>query len=76
MTTLYLMRHGQTFFNQQGLVQGSSDSPLTEPGIEQAQKAQAFFQKKVFPLIASMLPRRSGLAIRWKSSRVARIISA
>ncbi|GGE32120.1 phosphoglycerate mutase [Streptococcus himalayensis] len=41
---LYLMRHGQTFFNQVGLVQGACDSPLTELGIEQARKAGEFFK--------------------------------
>ena len=39
MKDLYLMRHGQTFFNQEGLVQGACDSPLTELGQEQARQA-------------------------------------
>jgi probable phosphoglycerate mutase len=30
--TLTLVRHGQTHFNQRGLLQGSCDSPLTRPG--------------------------------------------
>ena len=30
---IYLMRHGKTVANEQGLVQGWSDSPLTEEGI-------------------------------------------
>ena len=34
--TLYLMRHGQTFFNSRGIIQGWCDSPLTERGIAQA----------------------------------------
>ena len=33
---LYLMRHGQTMFNEQDRVQGVCDSPLTERGKEQA----------------------------------------
>ncbi len=33
---LYLMRHGQTMFNEQDRVQGVCDSPLTEKGKEQA----------------------------------------
>ncbi|MBC5619435.1 histidine phosphatase family protein [Streptococcus anginosus] len=45
MKDLYLMRHGQTFFNQEGLVQGVCDSPLTDLGIEQAKQARAFFEK-------------------------------
>ena len=44
MKDLYLMRHGQTFFNQEGLVQGACDSPLTELGQEQARQAGAYLQ--------------------------------
>lgn len=33
MKKLYLMRHGQTLFNQLGKIQGACDSPLTEAGI-------------------------------------------
>ncbi|MFU2181096.1 histidine phosphatase family protein [Streptococcus pluranimalium] len=45
--TLYLMRHGQTRFNELKRVQGVSDSPLTALGIEQAQKAGHFFDQEV-----------------------------
>ena len=45
MKDLYLMRHGQTFFNQEGLVQGVCDSPLTDLGIEQAEQARDFLEK-------------------------------
>ncbi|RIL71173.1 histidine phosphatase family protein [Staphylococcus devriesei] len=41
---LYLMRHGQTMFNLRGKVQGASDSPLTDLGISQAQKAGQYFK--------------------------------
>ncbi|MBJ3815625.1 histidine phosphatase family protein [Shimwellia pseudoproteus] len=34
--TIYLIRHGQTWFNQTGQVQGWSDSPLTAAGTAQA----------------------------------------
>ncbi|CAM3597164.1 histidine phosphatase family protein [Erysipelothrix urinaevulpis] len=37
--TVYLVRHGKTFFNTTGQVQGFADSPLTEAGIEGAKKA-------------------------------------
>lgn len=40
----YLMRHGQTRFNQQQRIQGASDSPLTALGIEQAQAARDYFE--------------------------------
>ena len=45
MKTLYLMRHGQTLFNQQQRIQGWCDSPLTSEGIEQAQSAYHYFRK-------------------------------
>lgn len=41
--TLYLMRHGQTLFNQQGKMQGWCDSPLTELGKQQAKAAAEYF---------------------------------
>lgn len=37
--TLYLVRHGQTFFNRYNRMQGWSDSPLTEKGIADAELA-------------------------------------
>lgn len=40
--TLYLIRHGQTLFNQKHQIQGASDSPLTELGKEQAIQAKAY----------------------------------
>ena len=42
--TLYLMRHGQTLFNQLHKIQGWCDSPLTEIGIAQAKIAAKYFQ--------------------------------
>ncbi|CAM3702906.1 histidine phosphatase family protein [Erysipelothrix urinaevulpis] len=36
MKRIYLIRHGQTLFNQQQKIQGFCDSPLTELGIKQA----------------------------------------
>src|SRR3989344_1953576 len=38
LCTLYLVRHGETEWNKSGIVMGQSDSPLTEAGLEQAQK--------------------------------------
>ena len=46
MKDLYLMRHGQTFFNQEGLVQGTCDSPLTELGQDQARQAGAYLKER------------------------------
>lgn len=37
---LYLMRHGETLFNERRKIQGWSDSPLTNKGIKQAEVAR------------------------------------
>lgn len=37
--TLYILRHGETFFNLEGRVQGWCDSPLSERGIAQSRRA-------------------------------------
>lgn len=44
--TLYLMRHGQTLFNQRKKVQGWCDSPLTELGVKQAETAGKYFNER------------------------------
>ncbi|MGT2906229.1 histidine phosphatase family protein [Streptococcus dentiloxodontae] len=44
MKTFYLMRHGQTRFNEQHRIQGVCDAPLTELGIQQAQTAGAYLK--------------------------------
>ena len=36
--TFYFIRHGRTQWNEQELLQGSGNSPLTEQGITGAQK--------------------------------------
>ncbi|AMY05910.1 histidine phosphatase family protein [Staphylococcus condimenti] len=43
--TLYLIRHGQTLFNQKKQIQGASDSPLTELGKAQAEKAKCYLNQ-------------------------------
>ncbi len=44
--TLYLVRHGETLFNQQKRIQGWCDSPLTEKGIAQANYVHEYFIKR------------------------------
>lgn len=44
MKRLYLLRHGQTEFNVKKLVQGRCDSPLTNLGRQQAQRAAAWLK--------------------------------
>ncbi|MFD1471410.1 histidine phosphatase family protein [Companilactobacillus mishanensis] len=41
---LYIMRHGQTIFNERGKMQGWSDAPLTDKGIAQAKIAGKYFK--------------------------------
>lgn len=45
MKTVYLVRHGQTLFNQQHKIQGFCDSPLTDLGIQQAKIARSYLEK-------------------------------
>lgn len=42
---LYLVRHGQTLFNQQHKIQGWCDSPLTELGKKQALNVKDYLEK-------------------------------
>lgn len=44
MKVLYLMRHGETLFNQRKKIQGWCDSPLTELGQRQALGARKYFE--------------------------------
>ncbi len=46
MADLYMMRHGQTLFNKNHMIQGWCDAPLTELGIEQAKIAGEYFQNE------------------------------
>lgn len=41
---VYLMRHGQTVFNERGKLQGWCDAPLTDLGIYQAKMAKKYFE--------------------------------
>ena len=46
--TFYFIRHGRTVWNEQGLMQGSGDSPLTEEGIQSAVKTGQALQNVDF----------------------------
>lgn len=56
MKTLYLMRHGETLFNQQKKIQGWCDSTLTELGRKQAAIAKDYLLKMRSNWIVLMLP--------------------
>jgi len=36
--TLYLVRHGETEWNKNGIIQGQSDSPMTKEGLKQVEQ--------------------------------------
>lgn len=57
---LYFVRHGESFANQTGIAAGSSESPLTKLGLEQAHKeADIILQKsiKFDKIISSLIAR-------------------
>lgn len=44
--TVYLVRHGQTYFNYYYKVQGRCDSPLNERGIRQVEATRDYFKEE------------------------------
>ena len=57
--TFYFIRHGRTQWNEQGLLQGSGNSPLTEQGITGAQKTGAALQQVEFTAAYSSILQRA-----------------
>ncbi|GGO06518.1 histidine phosphatase family protein [Saccharibacillus kuerlensis] len=58
VTTLYLTRHGQTLWNQEGRLQGRMDSPLTEKGELHARwLAESLADKPLDVIYSSSSPR-------------------
>ena len=43
---VYFIRHGETDFNKRCLIQGMSDIPLNDKGIQQAGIAAEWFEKQ------------------------------
>ena len=60
MKTIYLIRHGETAANKEGIFRGRNDDPLSENGITQAENVAEYFKKiaveQVFssPLVRAM----------------------
>jgi probable phosphoglycerate mutase len=52
-TTLFVVRHGETLWNQKGLLQGHLDSPLSELGVSQAKALAEYFSNCKWDLIVS-----------------------
>lgn len=50
-TTFYIVRHGETQWNQNGLLQGHLDSPLSDLGIRQAEALSGFFKTCFWDMI-------------------------
>ena len=46
MYTIYIVRHGETDNNKKRVLQGRSNLPLNEAGIEQAKKVKEYFAEK------------------------------
>lgn len=60
---LFLVRHGQTTYNRDGLGLGRTDAPLTDLGIEQARRIGEFFaSKRVDAVFSSPLSRAAHVA--------------
>lgn len=57
-TVLYLARHGESEGNRQGLLQGQTNSPLTQQGRATAEKLAGYFRdKRIDALYSSSLGR-------------------
>lgn len=58
MPKIILIRHGETDWNRQGLIQGQTDNPLNELGMSQAKAAAPLFQNtRIDAIIASPMIR-------------------
>lgn len=60
---LFLVRHGETNENKEGIVQGWSDTKMNSLGIEQAKQAAEQFNEKIDAIISSDLNRCTETAI-------------
>jgi probable phosphoglycerate mutase len=59
VTSITVVRHGETEWNKLGLHQGVLDSPLTDKGMEQAQNVARLLQKYTFQRFYSSDLRRA-----------------
>ena len=63
MTSIYLVRHGQTAWNKEEVFRGRTDIPLDETGLKQAELAAQYFKKiEIHSVYSSPLARASETA--------------
>jgi broad specificity phosphatase PhoE len=60
-----LVRHGESVFNRRGVVQGHTNSPLTELGVEQARRVGETLKARGIEAIYT-----SDLARAWETARI------
>ena len=63
-TLIYLVRHGETTANAANTLQGQSDVPLNEKGLQQAEQVGARLRKKHFDAILSSDLSRAAVTAR------------
>ena len=63
MTSIYLVRHGQTAWNKEEIFRGRTDVPLDETGLKQAELAAEYFKEMEIHAIYS-----SPLARAWRTA--------
>lgn len=59
MTIICLVRHGETDWNVQGIIQGQTDIPLNKLGEKQAEKCGKYLKKETFDVIISSPLKRA-----------------
>jgi broad specificity phosphatase PhoE len=64
MTSIYLVRHGQTAWNKEEIFRGRTDVPLDETGLRQAELAGQYFKGMEIHAIYS-----SGLSRAWQTAQ-------
>lgn len=53
MLELWLIRHGETLWNREDRIQGQSDPPLSDLGVQQAKRLAKRFQEQAFDAVYS-----------------------
>ncbi|MCJ8521832.1 putative phosphoglycerate mutase [Pseudorhizobium tarimense] len=76
MSTIYLLRHGETVWNSLGRFQGQMDSPLTQFGLKQADGVASVLCRELFESWHSFEMRTSPLGrTRETAARIQRALS-